>query len=69
MSSTDQLISLAVDALSLANILVLEGKGDINRDMIRSSTEDLFRLILRDIVNVTDVAMNDLRLHQRGKEG
>ena len=68
MSSTDQLISLAVDALSLANILVLDGKRNISRDMIRSSTEDLFTLILRDIVNVTDVALNDLRMHQLVKE-
>lgn len=64
MSSTDQLISMAVDALSLANILVLEGKGNITRDMIQSSTEDLFKLIRRDIVNVTDAALNDLRMHQ-----
>ena len=64
MSSTNQLISMAVDALSLANILVLEGKGNITREMIQGSTEDLFKLILRDIVNVTDVALNDLRMHQ-----
>ena len=67
MSDTQQLVNLAVSALSLGNILALDGQT-VSRSHIQHTTEGLFKLITRDIVNVTAAGLNDLRMHQLVKE-